>query len=130
MRADGRGAQTYVDAAARVAIKQTGVVEYLQGNLLTEGVFAAFSSLELSAGSRSCGHFANRSPLAATRTKAFTLPETHGGPSKSFDIVFDFTGESDFELPEVVRPPSPTSASSLTPFARSTSSELSVSHSS
>ena len=91
--------QTYVDAAARVAIKQTGVVEYLQGNLLTEG------ELRLQVHERERTHsraFANHSRLTATRTKAFTLPEAHGGPTKGFDLVFDFTGESDFELPEVV----------------------------
>lgn len=42
----------------------------------------------------------------ATRKKAFTLPEAHGGPAKAFDWVFDFTGESEFDLPEAVSQPS------------------------
>ncbi|KAK4698968.1 hypothetical protein P7C70_g7303, partial [Phenoliferia sp. Uapishka_3] len=68
---------TYVDVDARAALKEgvaSGVVEYVQGNLLTE----------------------------ATRTKVFTLPNAHGGPSQGFSTVFDFTGEHDFELPEAV----------------------------
>ncbi|GAA5982380.1 hypothetical protein JCM11641_006964 [Rhodosporidiobolus odoratus] len=35
----------------------------------------------------------------ATRAKAFSLPEKYGS---SFSLVFDFTGETDFNLPEVV----------------------------
>ncbi|GAA6042678.1 hypothetical protein JCM8097_003740 [Rhodosporidiobolus ruineniae] len=68
---------TYVDTAAREALKkgaEDGTVEYLQGNLLTE----------------------------ATREKAFTLPEKYGGAEKGFSFVFDFTGETDFEAPEIV----------------------------
>lgn len=67
---------TYVDTACRTALKEgtaSGVVEYLQGNLTAE----------------------------ATRTRAFTLPEAHGGPSKAFDYVFDFTGEES-DVSEVV----------------------------
>ncbi|BGP14227.1 hypothetical protein JCM10213_005882 [Rhodosporidiobolus nylandii] len=68
---------TYVDGLAREALKkgtEDGTIEYLQGNLLTE----------------------------ATREKAFTLPEKFGGPGKGFSYVLDFTGETDFNLPEVV----------------------------
>ncbi|GJN87141.1 hypothetical protein Rhopal_000086-T1 [Rhodotorula paludigena] len=68
---------TYVDTACRAALKsgtEKRTVEYLQGNLLTE-------------------------PM---RERAFTLPEAHGGASKGFDWVFDFTGETDFNAPEVV----------------------------
>ncbi|SGY16512.1 BQ5605_C012g06891 [Microbotryum silenes-dioicae] len=36
-------------------------------------------------------------------TSAMTLPEAHGGPSKGFDYVFDFTGEADFSLPDSVQ---------------------------
>ncbi|BGP38313.1 hypothetical protein JCM10450v2_002259 [Rhodotorula kratochvilovae] len=68
---------TYVDTDCRAALKkgvEAGTVEYVQGNLLTD----------------------------AMRNKAFTLPDTHGGPDKGFDWVFDFTGETDFSVPEVV----------------------------
>ncbi|SCZ93541.1 BZ3500_MvSof-1268-A1-R1_Chr6-3g08727 [Microbotryum saponariae] len=65
----------YVDAETRHALKQADRVEYMQGNLLT----------------------------SAMRTRAMTLPEAHGGPSKGFDYVFDFTGEADFSLPGSVR---------------------------
>lgn len=40
--------------------------------------------------------------VTATRTKVFGLPEAHGGDGKSFDSVFDFTGESDFRAPDLV----------------------------
>ncbi|KDE04910.1 hypothetical protein MVLG_04667 [Microbotryum lychnidis-dioicae p1A1 Lamole] len=65
----------YVDAETRQALKQADRVEYMQGNLLT----------------------------SAMRTRAMTLPEAHGGPSKGFDYVFDFTGEADFSLPDSVQ---------------------------
>ncbi|GAA6049005.1 hypothetical protein JCM3770_005435 [Rhodotorula araucariae] len=68
---------TYVDTDCRAALKkgiEAGTVEYVQGNLLTN----------------------------AMRNKAYTLPEAQGGPSKSFDWVFDLTGETDFSVPEVV----------------------------
>ncbi|GAA5872671.1 hypothetical protein JCM8547_003726 [Rhodosporidiobolus lusitaniae] len=72
------GAYTvFVDPLAREVLKRgagDGTVEYVQGNLLTE----------------------------ATRVAAFTLPDKHGGPDKGFDLVYDFTGEQDFNSPEVV----------------------------
>ncbi|ORY74263.1 hypothetical protein BCR35DRAFT_293345 [Leucosporidium creatinivorum] len=76
-QADPIPSTTYLDLDARQALSKgskEGKVEYLQGNLLTE----------------------------ATRTKAFTLPEAHGGPAKGFDYVFDFTGEHDYSLPDAV----------------------------
>ncbi|GAA5840634.1 hypothetical protein JCM11251_004173 [Rhodosporidiobolus azoricus] len=69
---------TYVDADARETLKkgtEEGTVEYVQGNLLTE----------------------------ATRVKAFRLPDKFGGPSTGFSHVFDFTGETDFNAPELVQ---------------------------
>ncbi|BGP23139.1 hypothetical protein JCM10295v2_002033 [Rhodotorula toruloides] len=68
---------TYVDTACRDAFKkgtQDGTVEYLQGNLLTE----------------------------AMRMRAFTLPDRYSDDGKSFDWIFDFTGETNFEAPEAV----------------------------
>ncbi|KAM0754794.1 hypothetical protein T439DRAFT_321839 [Meredithblackwellia eburnea MCA 4105] len=68
---------TYVDVNTRAALKkgvETGVAEYVQGNLLTD----------------------------STRTKVFTLPAAHGGPSKGFDYVYDFSGEVDYELKDAV----------------------------
>jgi hypothetical protein len=37
-----------------------------------------------------------------TRRSAFALPAGHGGPAKSFDHVFDFTGEFDYDTPDAV----------------------------
>lgn len=71
---------TYVDSDTRNALRngvQQGTVELVQGNLLQD----------------------------ATRDKAFALPDQHGGPAKGFDWVFDFTGETDFSTPEIVRAP-------------------------
>ncbi|GAA6064749.1 hypothetical protein JCM10212_001601 [Sporobolomyces blumeae] len=67
----------FADSRAREALKagtESGTLEYVQGNLLTE----------------------------ATRTKAFELPDAHGGKAKGFDYVFDFTGEADFRAPDIV----------------------------
>lgn len=67
----------YADRTFRKALKDglaAGTVEYVQGNLLIEG----------------------------TRRSAFALPPGHGGPAKSFDYVFDFTGELDHDTPDAV----------------------------
>ena len=80
---------TYVDTDCRKALRtgvDRGTVELVQGNLLTQ----------------------------ATRDKAFTLPDNFkiGTASDSstingFDWVFDFSGETDFSAPDVVRPSPP-----------------------
>ncbi|KAM0788503.1 hypothetical protein ACM66B_001634 [Microbotryomycetes sp. NB124-2] len=72
-QADPMPSTVYLDDRTKNAIKSSRA-EYMQGNLLTE----------------------------ATRQRAFSLPEKYGGPAKGFDAVFDFTGESDFELTDGV----------------------------
>lgn len=67
----------FMDPRAKETLKagsENDTIEYIQGNLLTESI----------------------------RTKVFTLPAAHGGSEKSFDYVFDFTGESDFRAPDIV----------------------------
>lgn len=82
-------------------------MEYLQANLLVSSQWNVFH-LSLSQ-SKSYLHFS--SPLVGSRTKAFTLPEAYRDPDSSssatndtpsYDLVFDFTGETDLNADEEV----------------------------
>lgn len=93
----------YADGTFRKALKEgvaAGTVEYVQGNLLIEGTKKmAFLALERGKESGLTQQFRR----AGTRQSAFALPPGHGGPAKSFDCVFDFTGEFDHDTPDAVR---------------------------
>lgn len=87
----------YLDSDVQAALRDLRVA-YSQANLLTEGELIALPPVIRPT-------FATADPprsRPAARTAAFTLPDAHAGPTKSFDYVFDFTGEHDFDLPEPV----------------------------